>query len=103
MGKKIVKHKKASYLKPLLLSILVFILLVLSAINILIFLTPPKNAKSDTLDDEIVYWQSVVKKTPSYREGYLKIAELEIRRGNRNEAYQALSKAQNTNPNKYFY
>lgn len=54
-------------------------------------ITPLQNEKS--------YWQQIISNNPTYVDGYLQIAKVDIELGNKNEAMSFLERASNLDPN----
>ena len=75
--------------------------IVLSMLNIAVYCsgyTLPKKTLS-IHDDGYDFWKSIVNKHPSYRDGYLMLAQIEKKRGNIYESLKLLDKADDIDPN----
>ena len=78
-------------------------LLTLTSINLNKFIQNQKvlGASVDvtSLQNEKAYWQKLVSDNPTFVDGYLQIAKVDVELGNQNEARNYLQKAKDLNPN----
>lgn len=81
----------------------IIILLLVAGLNIDKFFSNQKvlGEKTDItpLLDEKAYWQDLVDKNPTYIDGYLQLAKVDIEAGNRNEALEFIKTALQLDPN----
>jgi len=100
------KKNKVSYKQYFvhyLFCLLVILLLVLTGVNIDKFLSNQKvlGTKIDTttIQNEKSYWQKIVSDNPTYLDGYLELAKVEVQLGNTQEAQNYINQALQINPN----
>lgn len=78
-------------------------LLIITSININKFINNQKvlGASIDVspLQNEKAYWQNIITKNPSYLDGYLELAKVDVELGNKLEAKSYIDKAEALNPN----
>ncbi|SRR5260221_781014 len=83
--------------------LLIIILLIVTSININRFLQSRKvlgtSIDVSPLQNEKIYWQGIVEKNPTYVDGYLELAKVDVELGNKNEAINSIEKALTLNPN----
>lgn len=81
----------------------VIALLLLTSLNINKFLINQKvlgaSVDNTPLLDEKAYWQKIVSDNPSYVDGYLQLAKIEVELGNKIEAQTFINKALSLDPN----
>lgn len=84
------------------------LLLILSAVNVARTASDSRvlGTHSETgpleegqLSGEISFWHDFLQQTPSYVDGWLELATLQIQSGNKSEAMAALEKAKEIDPN----
>ncbi len=97
---------KVSYLKNFLhyiYCLTIIALLILTSINIESFISKQKvlGATIDTtpLQNEKSYWQNMIATNPSYIDGYLEVAKVDVELGNKIEAQSFINKALILDPN----
>lgn len=97
---KVVKVVQVKNAKRFLLFICGGIIILLSITNLALW---AKNEiakeKRAPIENEIIYWENTVDKTPTYRDGYLKLATLYWQLGNNEKAKDNFIKAQQIDPN----
>ena len=54
---------------------------------------------SPSLDDEKVFWGNLIENHPSFRDGYLELADIEMKRGNKLRATNLINQAKRIDPN----
>jgi len=78
-------------------------LLILTFVNINKFFESKKvlgtSVDTTPLQNEKVYWQSLVNKNPTYIDGYLELAKIDVELGDKNEATNFIIKALTLSPN----
>ncbi|GEM_PF-7109021 len=78
-------------------------LLSLTSVNINKYLENQKvlSATIDVtpLQNEKLYWQTLISQNPSYIDAYLQLAKVEVELGNKNEASDLIAKALQLDPN----
>ncbi len=80
--------------------IFILFLMILSSINFLVYFNRPKKLVVDENQTLIFdYWQNILREHPTYRDGYLELAYLEIQGGDGREAQIALEEARKLDPN----
>ena len=75
------------------------ILLIILAVNFLIPIPIKINKEWEETKKEIVFWQKTVEEFPGYRDGYLKLAILNWKIYQTDEAKSFLEKARTVDPN----
>lgn len=50
-------------------------------------------------DEERLYWEKIVEKNPTYRDGYIELAKIETELGDQNASQKLLEKAKIIDPN----
>ncbi|MEM2145265.1 MAG: tetratricopeptide repeat protein [Candidatus Jordarchaeaceae archaeon] len=107
MLKKEIKTKKKGNKKSFILNfktLTVYLLLILlSLFNLSVYLAKTKKPAVDEVEKnlhrEIHYWRNFLSENPTYRNGWLKLAELEVQTGNQQSAKDSLDKASAIDPN----
>lgn len=83
--------------------LLVILLLVLTGVNIDKFLNNQKvlgtSVDTTSIQEEKLYWQKIVSDNPTYIDGYLELAKVEVQLGNIQEAQNFINQALQINPN----
>ncbi len=78
-------------------------LLILTSININKFFESQKvlgiSVDVTPLQNEKDYWENIVSQNPSYTDGYLEIAKVDVELGDKNEATAYITKALTLDPN----
>lgn len=104
--KKQKRKAKVSYRKYFvhyLYCLAIIILLTITGINIDKYLNQEKvlgtSVDTTPLQNEKKYWENILKDTPTYIDGYLQIAKVEVELGNKNEALNMIQKALILDPN----
>lgn len=81
----------------------IIFLLTLTSININKFLNTKKvlgaSVNVTPLQNEKSYWQNLVDENPTYVDGYLQLAKVDVELGNVNEATTFINKALSLDPN----
>lgn len=79
----------------------IIIVLTLTIINLNIHFQPPKKIPSQVSNyqKELDYWKNFTQQNPTYRDAYIRIAELEYKLGNTNKAQHTIQTAKNISPN----
>lgn len=97
-SKKVIR--KTNFLKLLLLWLGGGVILFISLAN-LTFWAENKiaNEQREPIEAEITKWEEVISRTPTYRDGYLKLATLYWQIKEDEKAEQALSSAEKIDPN----
>lgn len=97
---KVTKLFKIEDGKKLLLFLGGGIIIFLSITNLIFwFANKTAEAKIQPIKNEILYWEGVVEKTPTYRDGYLKLATLYWQLHDDKKAKENLDKASEVDPN----
>lgn len=92
---------RAICLRPQIIWFMAGIFLIILAVN---FLIPPvktneRDEKREKIQKEIVFWQKTEEDFPGYRDGYLKLAILNWKIYQNDEAQKFLNKALEIDPN----
>ena len=58
-----------------------------------------KEIEKETIKNQYLFWQNVVKEKPDYRDGYIQLASLAYQLSNFNVAKRYLTQANNLDPN----
>jgi tetratricopeptide (TPR) repeat protein len=78
-------------------------LLIITGVNINNYLNSQKvlgaSVDISPLQNEKVYWQNIVNANPTFVDGYLQLAKVEVELGNTNEATNFIAKALSLDPN----
>lgn len=93
-----IKHKPNTVYKILLFLIIAFLI----TFNLFYYLknkTTKVLGVSDETSKEIIYWNDFLSQNPEYKNGWLKLAILQYRKGDINEVYHSLKKVENLDPN----
>ncbi len=80
----------------------VLIVMLISLLNVKSIFTKPKMevlGATDTVKEEIMFWEGFLKESPTYMAGWVELTKLEIERGNIDAARLYFDKAQTINPN----
>lgn len=78
----------------------VIVLLTLSSHNLSRYTTSPKVLSATrNIEQELTFWKTIVTETPSYRDGWLELARLEMELGDKSEARKYLNQAKTIDPN----
>lgn len=104
------KHSKKERVKKGVLFLCsccaVFLLLLLSGLNLNSYLirqkvlgTKAAVPSESTITQEKLFWENFLKENPTYFDGWIELAKINIKLGNQNEARDALLKAEKINPN----
>ena len=93
--------KKNIKLVKYFLAFISFFVIILGYSNLSRYLFCPKNvlALSTETDEEILFWEKISEKNPTYLDAPLELAILEARRGNIKKARFYLALAQKVDPN----
>lgn len=84
----------------------VYILLALSIFNLKLYFSASKDVSSqvlgegsDKLNEDKLFWQEFVSENPSYQDGWVMLAKINLGLGNIEEARAAFEKAKEIDPN----
>lgn len=102
-AKKKVKINVKALLLHYFYCVAVIVLLTIAGANLNNYLSSQKvlaaSIDVSPLQEEKIFWQTVVTQTPSYIDGYLQLAKVEVELGNKNEALTYLQQALSLDPN----
>jgi len=54
---------------------------------------------SPSLEDERMFWANLIENHPSFRDGYLELADIEMKRGNELQVTNLINQAKKFDPN----
>ncbi len=79
----------------------IFFLLVLSFLNftVLQYKRVSVLGVKTSPEDELIYWKTIVEKSPTYRDGYIELARIEFEMGDKLSANNNLEIAKKIDPN----
>lgn len=86
----------------LISGLFVFIVMLISLLNVNSIFTKPKMevlGATDTVKEEIMFWEGFLKENPTYMTGWVELTKLEIERGNFDAARLYFDRAQTIDPN----
>lgn len=98
-----VKTSSTTFSRKISLPIVSSVIILLTGLNLFVYLSPPKtiivHAKDSTPLVQIYYLKNILKNNPTYRQGWITLAKLNYKLGNKEEAQYALRKAYEIDPN----